>query len=269
MRKSYAAVTYLCTLGHFALLAQSFDRHSCGETIKWLTRSAKPDRTISLHRNGDPHACGVATISANSLAKTLSDRGPCLEFSKYTLESVVTEYFVRHMKDAATACQPVENEPTKVPTAGLVRFCDMGPIRTVDQADTDYLVRLKSTNSLPCRWMTREGLRITKVAQLWEDELEDLFAVPAGRVFQFAPLNIGETFALRHTKPYMQLEVLSVRPTIFEVRNFISQDEVSTLLAAADFDGQSKIGLGGTMKYRTSESSFVTNRTIVAPLLQK
>ena len=79
----------------------------------------------------------------------------------------------------------------------------------------------------------------------------DLYAVPAGRVFMFAPSFVGEVFELSHmtlgpefevveddnettstttTQPLISLEVLSVDPRIFEITNFVTPSEVQTVI---------------------------------------
>jgi hypothetical protein len=100
-----------------------------------------------------------------------------------------------------------------------------------------------------------------------------LYAVPAGRVFMFAPAHIGEVIHLPHvkggdpTKP-VYLEVLSVSPRVFDLVNFFSKDESATIVERAleetSESHRIKRSSTGAVGYtvnsgRTSESGFDTN----------
>jgi hypothetical protein len=100
-----------------------------------------------------------------------------------------------------------------------------------------------------------------------------LYAVPAGRVFMFAPSYIGEIIHLPHVTggdPHqpVYLEVLSVSPRVFDLVNFFSKDESATIVERAlDETSEShriKRSSTGAVGYtvnsgRTSESGFDTN----------
>jgi hypothetical protein len=99
-----------------------------------------------------------------------------------------------------------------------------------------------------------------------------LYAVPAGRVFMFAPAHIGEIIHLPHVKggdpnKPVYLEVLSVSPRVFDLVNFFSKDESATIVERALEEKsethkikRSSTGASGyTLNSgRTSESGFDT-----------
>lgn len=64
-----------------------------------------------------------------------------------------------------------------------------------------------------------------------------LYAVPAGRVFMFAPAYVGEIFNLSHVAGVhdepIYLEVLSLEPRVFDIYNFFSRDESQELVEKA------------------------------------
>ena len=138
-----------------------------------------------------------------------------------------------------------ENYKIKGVDSSFLNFCDMGEAHTPVLHDHQKLVPVNSgigneIETLPCHFHTREGLRITSMKQLYEiaDTLKmkqdcrvsseggqtcqesktmHLYAVPAGRIFMFAPAYVGETFTLSHVhhpdnpEP-VTLKVLSVSP---------------------------------------------------------
>mmetsp|Transcript_8773 Transcript_8773/g.19860 ORF Transcript_8773/g.19860 Transcript_8773/m.19860 type:complete len:458 (+) Transcript_8773:895-2268(+) len=182
----------------------------------------------------------------------------------------------------------------------------MGPDRTPPQPDTERWVPVvvpsgdnnhhgaAASSSLPCRFYTREGLRISHLAQLLKliqdtnhnntnhdetctddttttNELH-LYAVPAGRVFMFAPHHVGEVFDLSHvqdaTGNSLRLEVLSVDPRVFDIIHFFSKDESDAIIEKAlretsDTHGFHRSTTGSTgasvFARRTSENAWDTN----------
>ena len=193
----------------------------------------------------------------------------------------------------------------------------MGTNFTVVQKDHEQLIRVGGDhrNTLPCRFYTREGVRIVSMRHLqaiMTEKYRDsiiainnsecltnaidlnvdgtastttastecttttgptplelhIYAVPAGRVFMFAPSHIGEIFTISHivlpkppsssngtttaTKTAKQetdeeeenlritqnisvisLEVLNVVPPIFDIHHFFSIDESEQLITKA------------------------------------
>jgi hypothetical protein len=108
----------------------------------------------------------------------------------------------------------------------------------------------------------------------------DLYAVPAGRVFMFAPKFVGEIFELPHVispttsptgsskPPLVYLKTMSLSPRVFEVMNFFSQEEansvVETALTETSESHRMKRSSTGATGYnlnsmRTSENAFVTH----------
>jgi hypothetical protein len=99
-----------------------------------------------------------------------------------------------------------------------------------------------------------------------------LYAVPAGRVFMFAPSHVGQVIALPHItggdpKKPVELHVLSVQPRIFDITNFFTRDESNEIVRRAVEETRethrikrSSTGATGynINQQRTSESGFDT-----------
>eukprot|EP00536_Pseudo-nitzschia_multiseries_P001807 jgi/Psemu1/251016/estExt_Genewise1Plus.C_230133 len=147
----------------------------------------------------------------------------------------------------------------------LYRHCDRGPERTPILLDHNQLVKT-AVDTFPCRFYTREGLRIQNVEQLktmvekvnaipsqscanpqdgddasrsCETPEIHLYAVPTGRVFLFAPAYIGEIFELDHltlmpdeTKPIV-LKVLSTNPKVFDILHVFTEEEAAEVVERA------------------------------------
>ena len=242
--------------------------------------------SLAVHRNGEPEPCaGAVPSSAAALQQALSrmPESSCDEEAlqdKYQLESFLTD-FLSSQSSSSSSCGPLsfwqtprrqkdgQAPRTNSHTGTLLEYCDMGPDRTVIQSDHDSLVRLPITNTLPCRWYTREGLRVTSLSQLAELAHRDddssssstrrgvyrgsqwgrnvrstapipvlhLYAVPAGRMFMFAPQFVGERFVLDHVRDShnqtVTLEVLSVNPRILDIHHFFNRDESDELMRKA------------------------------------
>lgn len=181
--------------------------------------------------------------------------------------------------------------------SSFLKYCDMGLDRTPIQLDHGRLRRLPGNLSYPCHFHTREGRRVTSLKMLGElardVQREDgeckageegvcanadgkaelhLYAVPAGRVFMFAPKHVGEIFELPHVKGLpdlpVYLEVLSLSPRVFDIYNFFSREESSTIVAKALAETsethrmkRSSTGASGynVNSQRTSENGFDTH----------
>jgi hypothetical protein len=227
-----------------------------------------------LHRNGEPDACGEALSSPISFATAIHKLSLCDKdaFDKYDVEAILTTLLLDQLSPS-DSCGSTDNA-TAVP--GLSGYCDMGPDRTVIQEDHESLVRTPS-GSLPCRFFTREGLRIASIQQLTdyyrsssrggnsnsqECLLEEescaknastttpsihLYAVPSGRVFMFAPSFIGERFAVTHADTPGELpivlETISLSPRVFEIHNFYSPTEADELVEKALNETSETMGL--------------------------
>ena len=264
------------------------------------------DISLMIHRNGDPEACGEARSDIGFIQELLRQyaimsQGTCPpQLNKYQVESLLTRTF----QNMVSSCPSVEADGNK--KAAFLGFCDMGPKRTPILLDHNDLVPVVAPNgktSLPCRFHNREGQRITKLNQLTElmrlpstimsatqdctvddngdqtcstDQKESLrrhlYAVPAGRVFMFAPSYVGEIFHLPHVTgaddKLIYLEVLSVEPRVLDVFNFFSRAESEELVQRAIAETKdshrikrSTTGASGhsVNSRRTSESGFDTH----------
>jgi hypothetical protein len=251
-----------------------------------------------VHRNGDATSCGRMDMGERLVAQLKKNyeafgNGVCLpELNKYQVESILTKTY--HDVLANSDCHSVEKDGRK--TKGFLGFCDSGPAHTPVLLDHNDLVPVTSSNgqtSLPCRFHSREGLRVTSLDRLTQmaqtpcgaDENSahchtvkggfkeiHLYAVPAGRVFMFAPSHVGEIFYLPHVhgagdKP-IYLEVISLDPRVFDVFNFFSREESKELVdrAIAETKDSHRIKRSTTgaqsnsvNSRRTSESGFDTH----------
>jgi hypothetical protein len=267
---------------------------TCYEVVDWLRDNSsimapaplqQQPWTIHVHRNGEAAPCGTASpITNTDLIQAILRRGEnCAAFDPHVFESVLTD-LVRQRMTSAGACGSVADGEDIAPD--LAGFCDMGPERTVEQPDIDHLVRLSGTDTLPCRWRTRAGVRIATLSQLLRllDEVSsssssssagaasiDLYGVPAGRHFHFAPSHVGDVLDLPHCP--CRLSVLSVNPAIFELHDFLSSDDTAEMLGpSAYFEGRSVIAFNEATphvkNYRTSETGRLTNPVYQASIQQ-
>jgi hypothetical protein len=213
-----------------------------------------------VHRNGEPEACGSVILETLT---TESEK----KLDKYQVENLITQTLSKSL--ASSNCGSPDNATAP---EGLLSFCDMGPARTPILLDHEKLVRLPG-GSLPCRWFTREGLRITSLEHLKELALaakssaqicqnnsdnEDsnevipetcgggdsvaevhLYGVQAGRVFMFAPSHVGEVFELSHLtmnpdpNKPVTMKVLSLSPRVFDIINVFPKEEADDLVNRA------------------------------------
>ena len=191
----------------------------------------------------------------------------------------LTIQFARHYQSAA----PCETEEADDHYAGFPGYCDMGPDRTVVQHDSDRLIRIPHTKSLPCRFFTREGRRITSLEdfiQVSDNSFElDLYAVPAGRMFMFAPAAVGDLFELRHVRDTtgrpLVVHTLSLQPRVFDIYHFFSHEESNALMEKALKETsethrfhRSTTGTTGKSVFnkRTSENAWDTNGVVATKI---
>jgi hypothetical protein len=262
---------------------------------------------IILHRNGETTPCG--NVQINTILKELKlnyeAEGCPTELDKYQFESLLTKTFHGVLTNPSNNCHSAEVYKNK--SQGFLGFCDMGTDHTPILLDHNDLVPVKSgqRTSLPCHFHTREGLRITQFQLLskimmfldkdkkecqTDDKSETqtcmsnenhgknsqteihLYAVPAGRVFMFAPSYVGEIFHLPHVPGALDkaiyLEVLSLKPRVFDVFNFFSRDESKEIVEKAQAEKSDshriKRSTTGASSHsvnskRTSESGFDTS----------
>jgi hypothetical protein len=246
------------------------------QSLLGLQKDQNPfqDISIVIHRNGEATSCGNAVSESRFLdelrknyATLNQDNDECPAIlDKYQVESFLTKT-LHQMVDTC-----VSTEKTGKKRDGFLGFCDMGPKKTPILLDHKNLVPVvhggpRNKTSLPCRFHTREGLRIAQLSQLThmaqtspEQECESsategggdqtcsakegppteihLYAVPAGRPYMFAPSYVGEIFHLPHVEgsdeKRIYLEVLSLNPRVFDVFNFFSRDESQELVDRAE-----------------------------------
>lgn len=173
-----------------------------------------------------------------------------------------------------------------------------------------------ASTSLPCHFHSAQGIRVTSLPRLAQlarsvpappaDKDEDmvtcsepsmecsangdkafsrelhLYAVPAGRVFMFPALQIGEKISLPHIRggnpeEPVCLQVLSVVPRIFEVHNFFDRGDSDDLVESAVTETReiyrikrSSVGVAASQEIkRTSESGFDTSGPVAMKLKRR
>lgn len=252
--------------------------------------------TFHVHRNGEAEPCGSVTEATNVVSAMKTAAGSfdyCPdEYDQYDFEAFLTVMLASQVPPPN--CESVVDSTRP---AGLFGFCDMGKSRTPVLLDHEELVPIPSgvdgQLSLPCHFHTREGVRVTSMEQLMElsrkaqasgtceNGEEDcptanaefhLYAVPAGRVFMFAPSYVGEIFELPHVSVSsglpVYLEVMSVSPRVFDIFNFFDKSESDDLIQRALAETtethrlkRSTTGASSNSVYdkRTSESGFDTH----------
>jgi hypothetical protein len=254
--------------------------------------SAFENLSLVVHRNGEHQPCGIVSSDSllEDLRKTVETLDACPNWeSKYEVESFLTRFL--HYK-VSSSCPSVEKDRSL--DVGFYGFCDMGESRTPILLDHKKLVPNISGGEkfLPCHFHTQQGVRVTSLAALEahasqarvpEGEVASsgatsarrelhLYAVPAGRVFMFAPSHVGQIIDLPQvkgadpTKP-VYLEVMSLSPRVFDLVNFFTREESETLIDRAHKeqreDFRIKRSSTGAVGYtvnsrRTSESGFDT-----------
>mmetsp|Transcript_37871 Transcript_37871/g.55790 ORF Transcript_37871/g.55790 Transcript_37871/m.55790 type:complete len:631 (+) Transcript_37871:71-1963(+) len=254
--------------------------------------------TLAIHRNGEPKPCelSVSSVSRGIRAVAFGMGHPLDKYDKYHFDSVLTEALANDI--IADENCGYEDSPY------FLDFCDMGEDHTVIQLDHHKLQPIKvddESESLPCHFHTREGVRVSSLEQLASmsrkaiesSKVEvvctvgsdgqqvctkdsqpqlHLYAVPAGRVFMFAPSYVGETFNIPHVKTPsgepISLKVISISPKVFDVINFFSKDESDAIVEKAVSETsethkmkRSSTGASGynINNRRTSENAFDTH----------
>lgn len=203
-------------------------------------------------------------------------------------------------------------------TGGLHAYCDRGPDRTPILTDHDDLVPIpqnedETTTSLPCHFHEQHGMRITSLPFLAQiarratgppqqevcidndNAMEcaastdtntrelHLYAIPAGRVFVFEARHVGQIISLPHVSgadPQLPvyLQVLSLRPRIYELFNFFDRRDSDDLVQAAMEETReayrikrSTVGSVGQSQHgrRTSESGFDTHGPVASKLKRR
>jgi hypothetical protein len=264
--------------------------------------------SMVVHRNGESTPCdatGSTTDIIDAMKETILTMEHCPANNKYKFEAFLTRLFA----SVASNCTSVEKD--RSPATGLYGFCDMGAKKTPilqDHKDLVGSIAQDGTTYLPCHFHDKYGVRMTSLAQLAtvarqaetstsctaegneqeacattnsssdgsgsdSSRVLHLYAVPAGRVFMFAPSYIGEIIQLPHvigddpTLP-VYLEVLSLAPRVFDLVNFFSRAESAAVVEGAleeskDSHKIKRSSTGATgyniNKHRTSESGYDTS----------
>jgi hypothetical protein len=258
--------------------------------------------SLIIHLNGQPDPCGsTLPVTRESVDKWSSSS------NKYQMETFLTDTIasILHTGTLSSCFEPGDRNKS------LYSFCDRGPDLTPILLDHNKLIKTQN-QTLPCRWYTREGLRITSVEQLNlmfqatkntpsspscanpQDAADcdnptdgtdiHLYAVPAGRVFMFAPAYVGEIFRLDHlkllpdkTKP-IYLEVLSTSPRVFDILNVFTPEEAEEVVERALNETSpthriKRSTTGATensvFSKRTSENGFDTHGRVALALKQR
>jgi hypothetical protein len=248
------------------------------------------DLTLIIHRNGEPDPCGTAIPKSSRIRSILFE-----ETNKYDLEAIMTDLIAGTLTEERACLSP---DNSTAASQGLYGFCDMGPDRTPILLDHGSLKPVQG-GSLPCRWYTREGMRIISLNQLQtlvdsakrsslqtcaaanpqQGECNNvelhLYGVPAGRVFMFAPSYVGEVYELSHmtlapdpeNKP-ISMEVLSLNPRVFDIFNVFTPAEADGLVERALKEtspthkikrSTTGVGENSVFNKRTSENAFDTH----------
>lgn len=249
------------------------------------------DLSIVVHRNGEHRACGAVNADdiVEDFKKIVSTLSACPNWdSKYDVESFFTRFL--HSK-LSSDCPSVEAD--RSPGMGFYGFCDMGESRTPILLDHLKLVPnfVNNETLLPCHFHSHQGVRVTSLGAFASHASKakgaesgsgkpdstrrelHLYAVPAGRVFMFAPSHVGQIIDLPHvkgadaTKP-VYLEVMSLEPRVFDLVNFFTREESQTLIDLAHKEKREQFRIKrsstGSVGYtvnarRTSESGFDTS----------
>ena len=267
----------------------------CTTELEAITRLDEEDSSplngvsFQIHRNGDADPCGSATVDLMDVEDALGRFKKCPEsINKMDVESLLTSLFFKVLPNDSCSTLDKENDPP-----GLLDYCDMGEDKTPILLDHKELVKVPQ-GSFPCRFYTREGVRVTSLAQLADiarskkktcsqedkeicDETDSnsrvhLYAVPAGRVFMFAPKAVGEIFDLPHVNVTSGLpvfmKVISLNPRVFDIFNFFDKSESDDLVTRALAETspshrikRSTTGTGENTVFakRTSENGFDTH----------
>jgi hypothetical protein len=259
--------------------------------------------TYAVHYNGNPDSCG-AVPTGDSLVTLMEEHLQTMNVcdgasttlnNKYWFETFLTNVFHYQFSKRGDRTTCASEDDDSMAKAGLFGYCDMGEERTVTQPDSNEIIATEE-ETLPCRFFTREGIRIASLThwlQMLQDQKNahmescgkeetcaasvpfDLYAVPAGRVFMFAPKFVGEIFRLDHVRDAtgqpLSMEVLSLEPRVFDIFNFFDVDESQQLIDKALRETsqthglhRSTTGVAGASVFskRTSENAWDTHGTL-------
>jgi len=297
---SSIAVVYLTIL---SLVFRTAQCETGTENDSWHS-----NLSLVIHRNGEVDPCGTTEVGSvdSEFVESLSTAK-----NKYDMETLLTDNIARALENGSSKSRcgrETDSNDSNYEYEYLYIHCDRGPEKTPILLDHEELVST-AVDTLPCRFYTREGLRIQNVEQLkrltekaklipsqscanpqgGDDACETpeihLYAVPAGRVFLFAPAYIGETFELDHlsllpdeTQPIV-LKVLSTSPKVFDILHVFTEEEAAEVVkrALAETSPSHKIKRsttgtttqGNIFNKRTSENGFDTHGQVALALKKR
>ena len=131
--------------------------------------------SFQIHRNGDIEPCGSAPMNALHILEAFGRFEKCPEkMDKMDFESFLTSLFSMTLPSLACSTLDKDNAPP-----GILDYCDMGEDKTPILLDHKKLVKVPE-GSLPCRFYTREGVRInslTHLADIARDKKESLLSL--------------------------------------------------------------------------------------------
>jgi hypothetical protein len=301
----------LC-LSTFSLVVQTVECEATTQDERWYS-----NLSLVIHHNGKVDPCGsTGNGSINDyFVTTLS-----ASRNKYEMETRLTDGLSTLLDNNASACgSGYDDLDDDVDInyehyESLYSHCDRGPERTPILLDHESLIKTE-VHTLPCRFYTREGLRIQTLEQLKnmaekarlassqscanpqdgdgapnnncddEHETDDssshsspslspapeihLYAVPAGRVFHFAPAFVGELFELDHLRLLSDesnpivLKVLSTSPKVLDILNVFTKEEADSVVqrALAESSPTHKIKRSTTSGTADSDANVFSRRT--------
>lgn len=250
-----------------------------------------------VHRNGEADRCGSTTLNLVTEFKHIlghmsqnENKTSCPIMGKYEVESLLTRLYHKVLVPSCTSTEQDRSSDT-----GFYGYCDMGPDKTPILSDHGKLIPIPfgTESYLPCHFHDLSGVRVTSLRQLADlvqrqivEESEctangdchdtrelQLYAVPAGRVFLHTPSYVGQIISLPHVTGGdpdlpVTLEVLSVRPAVFDIHNFFTKAESQGLVDQAMVETRAlykmqRSSTGAVTHevnvHRTSESGFVTS----------
>jgi hypothetical protein len=261
-------------------------------------------------------------VDASDPAYAIEPPTTTTQHNKYRVEQLLTLWLAQSLSGQECAPPSATDDimATQPTFLGLYDYCDRGPSLTPILLDHQHLVPVHNHQypdkiSLPCRWHSQSGQRITSLPQLSElatDKEQScsirqtrnsnhnecttesiqkeihLYAVPAGRLFVFAPSYVGQVFDLSYLmdpSDYSQKEVqpitltvLSLSPRVFDIHNAFSEEEAAALVtrALAETSPTHKLSRSttgtlarDTSATRTSENAFDAQGAVAVRLKQR
>jgi len=278
-----------------ALLFHTVECGNSGADEAWYS-----NLSIVVHRNGEVDPCGSTSKGSinYSFINVLES-----SFNKYEMETRLTDGLAILLPSESSRCGSGNEDES---SRSFYSHCDRGPEKTPILLDHNDLIRT-NIDTLPCRFHTREGLRIQNLDQLkamakkagpsqscenlqgrmptnCQDATTEihLYVVPAGRIFQFAPAFVGEIFELDHLQNTIDdnmpisLKVLSTNPRVFDIVNVFNKEEADAVVQRAQAETSNTYKIkrsttvgGNVYQKRTSENGFDTSGTVATSMKER